>query len=136
MISWLQLSDQRLEATAVADAIESLVQLRAAQVTLAAPAQPDEVTAILTMLAETIQVELPERLGLSAYVAVLQELPRHVLEAAAIEILKTHAYRTLPLPAEFLATEAAREWAWVKDWLPRACEQWLARLEKQLDQPA
>ena len=50
------------------------------------------------------------------------------------EILRTHTYRTMPLPAEFLNSQAAKGWAVAVVWLPGQIKHWRARLER-LAQP-
>ena len=81
------------------------------------PSTPDEVLEAVSTVAATIQVELPEELGLTVYVAVLQEIPWHVLKQAVREVLRVHAYRTMPLPAEILAAPAVSSWATARAWL-------------------
>ena len=83
------------------------------------------------MLGATIQVEMPEDAGLTAYTAILQHLPRHVLRLAALEILRTHTMRVLPLPGEFLATQVVSEWGVVVKWIPKLCAHWKEELARQ-----
>jgi hypothetical protein len=128
LISWLRYGDRNLEQRYVLRALEALARLEADMVSLSAPSEPGEVLDILHTVASTVQVELPEELGLTAYVSLLTPLPTHVLSLAAMEILRSHSYRTMPLPAEFLASQAAKEWAAVKAWLPGQLRHWRARL--------
>jgi len=113
-------------------AIDALDRLAADMVPLTAASEPGEVLDILHMVASTVQVELPEELGLTAYVSLLQPLPTHVLSMAAMEILRTHTWRTMPLPAEFLQSEAAREWGYVVVWLPQFIAHQRTRLARLL----
>ena len=98
-------------------ALEDLARLEADLVQLNANSSPGEVLKVLNMVAATIQTELPDELGLTAYVAVLHEVPPHVLHAAALELLCRHAFRTMPLPAEFLGAPAVSSWATARAWL-------------------
>ena len=111
LLSWLRYGESDLDARYVPRAIEALARLDADFVTLSAASEPGEVLDILHMIASVIQTELPEEMGLTAYVMLLQPLPQHVLRAAALEILSTHSFRTMPLPAEFLRSGPAKEWA-------------------------
>jgi len=88
------------------------------------------------MIAGVIQVELPEEMGLTAYVQLLQPLPVHVLRLAGMEILKKHSYRTMPLPAEFLQSEPAREWAVVVSHFMPGIRMYRQRLELRLKDSA
>jgi hypothetical protein len=134
LLSWLRFGETELEQRYVARAVEALARLEADQVTLSAPSEPGEVLDILHMIASTIQTELPEEMGLTAYVALLQPLPTHVLSLAAMEILQTHSYRTMPLPAEFLQSLPAREWRAVCDHFMPFVKGQRARLERRLQQ--
>jgi hypothetical protein len=128
LLSWLRYGESELDAKYIPRALDALDRLAADMIVLSAPSETGEVLDILHMVASTVQVELPEELGLTAYVSLLQPLPTHVLSMAAMQILRTHTYRTMPLPAEFLQSEAAREWAAVVVWLP----QFIAHQKKRL----
>jgi len=91
-----------------------------------------DVLAVIEMVAATIQVETPLDVGQTAYVALLQHLPKHVLREAALEILRTHKFRTLPLPAEFLDSEAVTNWKNIVDWFPKMIEDCRRKLQKLL----
>ena len=130
LISWLRYGDQSLDARHVPRALEALVRLESDLVVLSEPSEPDQVTNILHMISSVIQVEVPQDLGLTAYVCLLQPLPSHVLQAAAMEILHNHSYRTMPLPAEFLNSQAAKEWRAVTAYYPKLIANWRRRLAK------
>lgn len=130
LLSWLRYGDRDLDAALVEPALDALAQLEADRVWLSNPSLPGDIVDVLQMVASTIQTELPQEMGLTAYIAILQELPPHVLKAAAIEILKKHSFRTMPLPAEFLATDAVREWGYTSPYLKRSIPRWRKQLEK------
>ena len=133
LISWLNFGEKGVPRETIPEAIAALERLQSDALYLSRPAEPGDVLDALSTVAAVIQVELPEEHGLKAYVALLQEMPAHVLGMAVLEVLRRHTYRTMPLPAEFLATQAVKEWSWVKDWFPRFCGQHAERLRKQLD---
>jgi hypothetical protein len=85
---------------------------------------PVEVLTIIEMIAATVQVEVPQQAGLGVYVALLQPLPPHVLKLAALEVLAKHTFRTMPLPAELLATEIVGEWKAVVIWWGKMLPHW------------
>jgi hypothetical protein len=128
LLSWLRFGKTPLEARLIPRALEALARLDADLVVHSAASQPDEVLDMLHMVASVVQVELPETLGLTAYVALLQPLPPHVLKAAALEILNTHVYRTMPLPGEFIASDAAREWKQTSTSMRKLIAHWQAEL--------
>ena len=121
LLSWLRFGETKLDAAYIPAAIEALTLLEEAHVTLALPSTQGQVRHAIDIIAQTVMVELPEDLGLFAYAAILGDIPGHVLELAAIEILRTHTYRTMPLPAEFLKTRAVVEWGHATRWLPNMC---------------
>jgi len=130
LISWLRFGDRDLDARYTPRALEALARLEADQVELSRPSMPGDVLDVLHMVASTVQVELPEEIGLTAYVHLLQPLPLHVLKAAALEILRRHAFRTMPLPAEFLKADAAREWEYASAWLQQSIVRWRKKLQQ------
>lgn len=70
----------------------------------------DETTVIkmIGVMAETFQVTVPPKEGLKLYAIALAGLPRPVFDAAWQSVLRSHTYKTLPLPGEFIkATEDA-----------------------------
>jgi hypothetical protein len=87
-----------------------------------APAEPENITEALRVLAETLCVHLPEDDGLMVYVSLLQALPYRALRYGFLEILKTYSYPRLPHPAELLAacSPAAHELMFWEQSLKRA----------------
>ena len=71
-----------------------------------APASPQEITSSLEVVAEVFRAPLPEKQAFKLYVAVLQDLPALAFKEACRQIVRTHRYPNLPLPAEFI--EAAQ----------------------------
>lgn len=136
LLSWLRFGETPLEQRLIPRALEALARLDADLVVHSAASQPDEVLDVLHMVASVVQVELPEELGLTAYVALLQPLPPHVLRAAALEILQSHLYRTMPLPGEFITAPAAKEWKQTSASMRKMIAHWQAELAKRLDPPA
>lgn len=130
LLSWLRYGEKDLEPRYVPRALEALARLEADWVTLTASSRPGDVLDILSLVAATIQTELPEELGLATYVALLQPLPPHVLKLAALEILRTHAYRSMPLPSEFIGSDAVREWKATLTWMPAQLARWRRRLQE------
>jgi len=104
-----------LDQHLIPQAVDDLQRLEWDLSHLAAPSDAKDIGKILAMISGVVQVDVPEDMGLEAYVQLLRPLPLHVLRAAALEILGTHTYRTMPLPAEFLQSRAAREWKAVID---------------------
>jgi hypothetical protein len=99
------------------------------------PSTPADVGDMLELIASAVQVAVPEERGGAVYAALLQRLPAHVLRLAAMEILKTHRIRVLPLPAELLATEAVREWDILAECWPRLVLDWQRRLALAMPNP-
>ena len=54
----------------------------------------------LEQIAATLGVEIPEQHGAELYLELLEDLPSGPVKRAQRQILKTHAWKTLPLPAE------------------------------------
>lgn len=98
------------------------------------PSEPATVIEMLRVVAATVQVDAPEDRGIDTYVMLLHHLPAHVLQLAAVEILRTHTFRVLPLPAEFLNTRAVDEWLVVRDCWPRLLGHWRRDLELLINQ--
>ncbi len=71
-----------------------------------APASPQEITSSLEVVAEVFRAPLPERQAFKLYVAVFQDIPAVAFKEACRQIVRTHKYPNLPLPAEFI--EAAK----------------------------
>jgi len=119
LLSWLNYGGKNLEPHQVPRALELLARLQADLQVLAQPSQPGEILDVLEMMANIIQVDQPVDAALKAYVSLLQPLPSHVLSAAAMRILRTHTYRTMPLPAEFLQGPEAKEWQAIAEHMPQ-----------------
>lgn len=117
LISFLRFSGEPLPDQYVVRAIAALERLGTEHEKLRTPAPPIEIIDALTMIASAIQVELPEEDGLFVYVTVLQGAPGFVLKEAMLEVMKTHTYRTLPLPAEILKARPAIEWTNTDRWM-------------------
>jgi len=66
------------------------------------PASPQEITSSLEVVAEVFRAPLPERQAFKLYVAVFQDIPGIAFKEACRQIVKTHRYPNLPLPAEFI----------------------------------
>lgn len=71
-----------------------------------APASPQEITSSLEVVAEVFRAPLPEKQAFKLYVAVFQDIPAVAFKEACRQIVRTHRYPNLPLPAEFI--EAAK----------------------------
>ena len=119
LLSWLNYGEKNLEPHQVPRALELLDRLEANLWVSDKRSRPDEILDVLEMMANIIQVDQPVDAGLKAYVSLLQPLPSHVLSASAMRILRTHTYRTMPLPAEFLQGPEAREWQAIVDYIPK-----------------
>lgn len=133
LISWLRFGETPLADIYLERAVKALTSLAASLPAHAKPAEPTEILDIMSMLASTIQVELPEEDGLMAYISLLQELPAFVVKEAALEVLRTHTYRTLPLPGELLQSRPAMAWKQERLWLEKICRWHIADLQKRID---
>ena len=136
LISWLRFAREPLPDRYVPRAITVLTEIKHELAAMKRPADAEEIVQVLSMTAATLQVELPEEDGIVAYVAVLQDVPQHVLHMAMKEILRTHSYRTLPLPSEFLATPSVVAWKSSARWLDYVCDTHLRKLQRRLDAAA
>jgi len=67
-----------------------------------APASPQEITSALEVVAEVFRAPLPEKQAFKLYVAVFQDIPAVAFKEACRQIVRTHKYPNLPLPAEFI----------------------------------
>jgi hypothetical protein len=112
--------------------LDTLIRLEFDFQYLKQPSNHNDVLIIIEMVAATVQVETPLDVGQTAYAALLQHLPRHVLRETALEILRTHKFRTLPLPAEFLDSETVTNWKNIVDWFPKMIEDCRRKLQKLL----
>jgi hypothetical protein len=132
LLSWLRFGESPLDKELVPKAIAALDKLAADRAAFVQPASPEEILKLLEQVATTFQVELPSPDGLAVYIACLQGLPAPILRMAMIDVVKSHTYRTMPLPGEFLATNPAKEWQWQFDWLERTLTEKKFRLTRQL----
>lgn len=132
LLHWLRQDGTELPLAQLPAAIDALSRLDAELVGASRGSQPGEVLDLLGLVASTLQVELPEELGLTAYVALLQKLPPHVLKQACFEVLGEHTYRTMPAPAAFLDTPVARSWALTLPLMRRIVAQHIRALGKRL----
>jgi hypothetical protein len=130
LLSWLNYGEKNLEPHQIPRALELLDRLDVDIGVWSRPSESVEILDILEMMANIIQVDQPVDAGLKAYVSLLQVLPSHVLSASAMRILRTHTYRTMPLPAEFLQGPEAREWQAIVDYIPQQIARHRARLLK------
>jgi hypothetical protein len=89
---------------------------------------PDEVLKMLTTVAELFQVTLPEDDGLAIYTGILLNVPRRLMSKAVMHVCSTHKYKTMPLPADFLA--AIEEDMKATQWLRLTVQTQLERLQK------
>jgi hypothetical protein len=133
LLSWLRFSKKELDPCYARQGIEALTRLEADLVGLTAASEPGQVIAILEAMATVVQVAMPEDIGVKAYVALLQHIPPHVLELAMLEILRSHEYRTMPLPADFLKCGEVTMWKAAEPWLRKMCGEWKRQLQRQLD---
>lgn len=62
---------------------------------------------VIGSIAEMLQVTVPSEMGLKLYLHALKDLPAYKFEAAALQLIKTHKWPRLPLPADFI--EAAKD---------------------------
>lgn len=131
LISWLRFGTEPLADRYVGRAITALTEIKQELAAMRRPADPEEIVQILSMTAATLQVELPEEDGIVVYVAVLQDVPQHVLRLAMQEVLRSHGYRTLPLPSEFLAAPSVRAWEASARWLEYVCDHNLKKLHRR-----
>ena len=132
LISWLRFSLIPLDDRLVKKAIVTLEALKAQHLEIRKPATNEEFLEALMMIADTIQVELPTGHGLFVYTALLQKLPKLVLQEAILHVMKTHTFRTMPLPAEILAAPAVGEWEMTNIWLEKFCSRHLALLKARV----
>ena len=119
-----------IDAAYVPAALDALARMEQYLIMISAASSDDQVVDIMLMVGSTIQVKIPEDMGLRAYKHLLHHLPPHVLEAAAFEVLRSLTVKVMPLPGEILNTTAVQEWIVVQNHWPRLCQQWRRRLEK------
>jgi len=91
------------------------------------PVDPAAVVRTLEAVAGMFQVTLPEEEGLMIYTAILSELPEPLLKRAVVEVCKTHKFKTMPLPSEFL--DAVKDEAWQWRWLDQLLNKFITQLE-------
>lgn len=133
LLSWLRFGETPLETKYLARAVKALEKFLADLAEWSRPSEAGEVLDVLELVARTIQVELSEDDGLIAYVAILMPFPPHVLKQAAIDVLRTHTVRTMPLPAEWLATGAVREWTIGAESMAKLARFHLQQLQDRLE---
>lgn len=129
LISLLRFDPAALDPRYHAAALKRLTELQQQiQPWLAPPASDEQIVRTLETIASTFQVSLPEEEGLMIYVAVLQKLSAQALKAAAVEICKTHKYKTMPLPAELLEAANKEQWQW--QWFAGTLDAMIRKLER------
>lgn len=131
LISTIRFAEKPIDAEAIPEALELLHDFQTKLDQLERSAQPAKILSLLEGVASAFQVELPTPTGLQLYVAALADFPIRILEQAAVEVLKSHRFKTMPLPGEFLDTEACKAWPrsrqWARDFLDREIPRLLAR---------
>ena len=85
---------------------ELTLALSAAQQALPPVTRPKIADALHT-LAEMLQCSVPTPEGLKLYFHALQDMPYYKFQYACLELVKTHKWPKLPLPADFI--EAAKD---------------------------
>ncbi len=132
LMSWIRYGETPLDQRLVPKAIDALDALKRQHFEIRKPATNKQIVDALLMIAETIQVELPEGHGLFVYTSLLQKIPAFLLRQAMVEVMETHSYRTMPLPAEILNTPAVQGWKMTDIWLEHFCARNLAILSARL----
>lgn len=66
------------------------------------PAEPHQILTLLTAVADALSVELPTDEGLALYIDVLSDTSYLLLKQATGHVLRTHAYKTMPVPHDFI----------------------------------
>ena len=124
LISWLRFGKEPLDPRYKTRALQALTRLGEEHADYLRPADPEDIITAIEKVAMAFQVTVPEEDGLLIYAAVLSELPTPLLKKAVIEVCKTHRYKTLPLPAEFLdaVQNEIWQWEWLKQNLPKMVE--------------
>lgn len=117
LISWLRFGREPLDPRYHERALAALVRLEQQCQDYLRPSDPEDIINAIAKVAEVFQVSVPDEDGLLIYAAVLQELPTPLVKKAVIEVCKTHKYKTLPLPAEFL--DAVKDDLWQWKWLAK-----------------
>jgi len=86
------------------------------------PAGNDYVQKMLTTIAVTLNVDLPQREGLAMYFKMLSEYPRSLLQQSGMTVLETHKYNTFPKPADFInpIRDEYRDIKKTRDYIARA----------------
>lgn len=120
MISWLRFSREPLDPRYHERAKAALRKLENDCAEYFEPADPADIIKAVEKVAAVFQVSVPDEDGLLIYAAVLSDLPAPVLKRAVVTVCKTHKYKTLPLPAEFLeaAADEMWQWNWLRNLLP------------------
>lgn len=108
-------------------AIQALKKIRTDGAPYLTPSSPELIVRMLETVAQMFQVSLPEDEGLMLYTAILSELPEPLLTKAVTEVCKTHKFKTMPLPSEFL--DAVKDEAWQWRWLDQLLTKFITQLE-------
>lgn len=102
LVSWLnrhrRLPENWTAEQARLELSPALLAVRRAQ----APASLEEVASALEAIAQVFRASLPEKTGLKIYISVLQDMPCAAFKEACREVVKTHKYPNMPLPAQFI----------------------------------
>lgn len=67
------------------------------------PLTKEKIADALNSFAEMLQCPVPKPAGLKLYFHALQDMPYYKFQAACLNLIKTHKWPRLPLPADFLA---------------------------------
>ncbi len=123
MISWLRYADEPLDTDLLPAAHTQLNEIERKLAQWKQPASDEQLVECLQLIADTIQVTLPNENGLMVYIALLEDTPAEIVKQACIDTLKTHTYKTMPLPGEILQTYSFTSWQWQYEWLLACIEQ-------------
>jgi len=131
LVSCLRWEPALITKDMIPSAIDALDKLMERFRTYSQPATEETILEVLRALSETIQVKLPSSTGRKIYVAILQELPAAILQLAMHHVMRTHAFKSLPLPADFLKSEPAVEWQTQSRWVPILVNKWKTELNER-----
>lgn len=127
LISWLRFGRGPLDQRYKERAHAALTRLATDYQDYLVPADPEDIIKAIEKVAMVFQVTVPDEDGLLIYAAVLSELSTPMLKRAVVEVCRTHKYKTLPLPAEFLAAASDEAWQW--QWLAKTLPQLIGKIE-------
>ena len=102
LISWLRFSRAPLDERYHDRALVALDAMRQSIRPYVDPATPEQIIDMLTAVANVLAVELPEEQGLALFVGVLDGISAKLLTKAAHHVLRTHKYKSMPVPHDFL----------------------------------